>query len=164
MYNKTGREEYWNACPSSEIAAHLWVLSFTSKGQTSTDGPSVEILIEIQITRFDLRLPCGFFEYYSWGGLAVPSECSTQRREMPLQNFTLDKRFQEGWPRFGMIDKQFLTTSHVVIVVLRISQLLLFLFLVLFRFSIFWINDAISVLSINMPYSRNRLAILKVEM
>ena len=49
----------------------------------------------------------------------------------------------------------FLTTSHVVIVVLRIAQLLL-LFFSLFSFlCIFLINDAIPLFSIDMPCSRN---------
>ena len=52
----------------------------------------------------------------------------------------------------------FLTTSHVVIVVLRIIQLFL-----LFSFSIFLISDAIPLFSIDLSCSCKRMAILKVE-
>ena len=60
---------------------------------------------------------------------------------------------------------EFLTTSHVVIVVLRIAKLLLLflLFLFRFRFSIFLNSDGISLYSIDMPCSCNKRAILKVQ-
>ena len=80
---------------------------------------------------------------------------------------TVTKRnFKKGCPIHRALSmkykyKQILTTSHVVIMVLRIAQLLLLL-LFLF-FSIFLINDIISLFSIDMSYSHHRMAISKVE-